>query len=483
MQEVGVSRDKDEIVLTEVVTWGSLTAWAHDVGIIMRDGKITDIFQEDRRDIPRRLFGGDEVRAFTAYTSPFDVVFWLNDPNDPSDPSKGIALDNPVLTSDGRPVTGSIGITFSIMPDMADLLLRLLGPRNTITRSDVANAIRTDLRTKVLTAGLNKHTASDLRRDQDLSGSIGDSLERELHLTLSSYGLQLDNFYVDWRLPPEEGERIKQQQHRSSVQHIAQESNPQAASSVPPVSEKPVTAVRRSANEENPQLPSRGSTTSGLQFRDFFQPLVDKLRRRGFTDRTKAHATNYQRFGSKFTGIHYAASLDIKGAWAYVSVVTGDKEFSRRVFDVLHEHSAEIEASIDAEWGWRRLQDNIYNVGLRMDGSIDDPPERQEEIRSWMLVHLFKLREVLDPHLEQVLRSLELDSNRMMDTSMGYVVNEDKPQNKALVHKSECSYTAHRSKRPQDGGWSRQDMTRDQAFTFAHATGRADVRGAQCCNP
>ena len=86
----------------------------------------------------------------------------------------------------------------------------------------------------------------------------------------------------------------------------------------------------------------------------------------------------------------------------YISIVTGNKEFNERVFHALQEDSEQIKASIDAELGWRRMSDNIYNVGLRRDGSIDDPPEQLEDIR--MLHHFFRLREVFDPRLEQVLK-------------------------------------------------------------------------------
>ena len=396
-EEVSRSYDK-EIVLTEVAALGSLTVWAHEAGIIMRDGKITDVFQEDRRSIPRRFFGGDEVRTFKAYTSPFELVYWLNDPEDSLKPDQGIALGSPVLTSDRRLVTGSIGITFSVMPDMTDLLLRLLGPRDTITRADVANAIAGELQSKVLGLDLHKYTAADLLGSQDLLNSIRDSLEGELHLTFSNYGLQMDNFYVNWGLSHEERERVRQQRHRS-VQRITQEENLGAGPSYSPSSKKPMATVRRPANSRKGQVPSRG-----MRHREFFQPLVYELRRRGFTNLTEAHKTNYQRFGSEFSAIDYAASLDTKGAWVYVSI-TGSKEFTERVFHALQEHSAEVEASIDAEWGWRRMSDNIYNVGLRRDGSIDDPPEQLEDIRIWMLHRLFRLREVLNPRLEQILKT------------------------------------------------------------------------------
>ena len=310
-EEVGMPYD-NEIILTEVTALDSLTVWAHEAGIIMRDGKITDVFQEDRRSIPRGLFGEDEVRTFKAYTSPFDLVYWLNDPEDSLKPNKGIALDSPVLTSDRLPVTGSIGITFSVIPDMADYLLRLLGPRNTITRDDVANAIGSELQTKVLGLDLHQHTAADLRGSRDLLSSIHDSLEGELHLTFYEYGLQMDNFYVNLGLTHEEGERVRQQRHRRG-QRITQRENLRAGPSDPSLSKMPIVTVRRPTNDRKGQVPSRG-----MQHRDFFQPLVDELRRIGFTDRTEAHATNYQRFGSRFTGIHYAASFDKRSLGVHI---------------------------------------------------------------------------------------------------------------------------------------------------------------------
>ncbi len=65
---------------------------------------------------------------------------------------------------------------------------------------------------------------------------------------------------------------------------------------------------------------------------------------------------------------------------------------------------------------------------------------------------------------------------------MGYVVNEDKPTNSAIVHTETCEhYIERRPKNPQDGGWLGPFETEDEAFAEAQDTGRADVRGAQCC--
>ena len=148
----------------------------------------------------------------------------------------------------------------------------------------------------------------------------------------------------------------------------------------------------------------------GQPYRDFFQPLVDELRRRGFTNQDRAYARDYQHFGSAFDGIEYAAFFGADSVWVYLAISTDDKDFNERVFDALQQRSEQIEAEIDAEWHWDRS--NRYSssyVKLIRGGVIDDPPEKLEETRAWMLKYLFRLKEVLDPHLEQVLRDLRPD--------------------------------------------------------------------------
>ena len=65
----------------------------------------------------------------------------------------------------------------------------------------------------------------------------------------------------------------------------------------------------------------------------------------------------------------------------------------------------EIEESLDAEWAWHKFGPNsFFTISIRKDSSIDDQPEKLEEIRAWMLDQLPKLKDVLDPHLERVLK-------------------------------------------------------------------------------
>ena len=51
------------------------------------------------------------------------------------------------------------------------------------------------------------------------------------------------------------------------------------------------------------------------------------------------------------------------------------------------------------------------SFGIRREGSIDDPPERLEELGAWVLEHLPKLKAVLNPHLKEIMDELDLESS------------------------------------------------------------------------
>ena len=112
------------------------------------------------------------------------------------------------------------------MSGMADLLLRLLGRSNAITKADVAYAIESELQAKVLALDLHRYTAHDLRENDDMLRSIHDSLRGNLALAISGYGLQLDNFFVNWGLTLEERGSIRRQRHQSTLEHHVADAQP-----------------------------------------------------------------------------------------------------------------------------------------------------------------------------------------------------------------------------------------------------------------
>ncbi len=85
-----------------------------------------------------------------------------------------------------------------------------------------------------------------------------------------------------------------------------------------------------------------------------------------------------------------------------------------RVFDALNTESALVEAELDAEWFWEKHGNHPWaSLSIRRDGSIDDPPERLEELGAWLVEHLPKLKTVLNPHLERILGELDLENSAL----------------------------------------------------------------------
>lgn len=147
------------------------------------------------------------------------------------------------------------------------------------------------------------------------------------------------------------------------------------------------------------------------KYHDFFQPLIEELVRKGFAER----AIQYYDYTGRFfrpsfqpdTG--YAVSLDWRNsAWVSLHIQTWDNELTDNIFDELHGDRKDIEASIDVgsdhDWHWLRHDAYSFSsINVRMDGAIDDSPEKLEQIRAWMLDLLPKFKEVFDPRVEDIL--------------------------------------------------------------------------------
>ena len=151
---------------------------------------------------------------------------------------------------------------------------------------------------------------------------------------------------------------------------------------------------------------SRTTSPENQRYRDFFQPLVDDLRREGFTDQAYAKASRDQSFSSEIPGIQYVAELAArKEAWVYLFIHnTEDKKLNLSLFDALKEEGNTVEKAMGTELQWLRREGFGYPViGLSRHGSIDDPEDKLAEIRAWMLDYLVKSKEVFDPRLRRMI--------------------------------------------------------------------------------
>ena len=151
------------------------------------------------------------------------------------------------------------------------------------------------------------------------------------------------------------------------------------------------------------------------RLRDFSQELRQNLWRTKFFDGIPVRRNYYYGVGiQEFASISgedvcYRASLEgSNDAWVSLYVgATGD-ERTERIFSALKKESEQIQAILGAtrnavlQW----MQDDGTNrsgVHIRRDGSIDDPPEKLEETKAWMIENLIKFKAVFEPRLEKIL--------------------------------------------------------------------------------
>ena len=147
------------------------------------------------------------------------------------------------------------------------------------------------------------------------------------------------------------------------------------------------------------------------RYYNFFQPLITELLGMSFADKAVYQFDHTGRFfPSRLNpNIGYAASLEKKNdAWVTFHVRTEDRELTNRIFDALKEQQAQIENCLGAKWHWQRWDAYTFSsINLRRDGSINDPPEKRKRPEPGWCNQLPKLKEVLDPHLERVLKELQ----------------------------------------------------------------------------
>ncbi len=218
----------------------SLTVGPYQVGIIIWDGTVLDVFSEGTQTLPN----GD-VQTYIASTAPFNLAFRLKAPWESSE-SNDLVLDPPLVTADGQQVTGRIDLTLLVTAEGfggtlvapgdtdegAHRLLQLLGLYGeVVTKSDVADMIKGELLPKLFALDLDRYKADELRQNRHILRDFTKSLETELTLTTERYGLKLVDFYLNWDITAESP------QHHRGLNPTDTKSDENGASGLTPLHE------------------------------------------------------------------------------------------------------------------------------------------------------------------------------------------------------------------------------------------------------
>ena len=141
----------------------------------------------------------------------------------------------------------------------------------------------------------------------------------------------------------------------------------------------------------------------------FFQSLIEDPYQECFAEDSQncEEEDPEWRFHSGFDNVLYGAG--VVGHRAYVwgyCIASCSRDISDQIFGDL-ESGETLSAdgySLNGDWFWERLGNwHCFELNIDMDGSIESPPEKPNEIWAWVLENLPKLKGILDPRLEKLL--------------------------------------------------------------------------------
>ena len=141
----------------------------------------------------------------------------------------------------------------------------------------------------------------------------------------------------------------------------------------------------------------------GETYREFFQPIVDEVRKSGFKGMVKARAQYWIQFGSSASGVLYSLAFSKKGLRAELYLGTQNPEWNRRVFDWLQQQSQQLETEkgFAEVLVWEPLDGRAAcRVAVYLDDSDAAQVDQWSQYRQWGIDHLRHMKRLFDPLLD-----------------------------------------------------------------------------------
>ena len=144
-------------------------------------------------------------------------------------------------------------------------------------------------------------------------------------------------------------------------------------------------------------------------YRAFFQRIVDILREKhGVPGATKVGSKNWKSFSAPSlpASVSYRVIFDgNRQVMVNIFFDRGDREWNEQLFDKLEERKGAIECKLGKSLSWERMPKfRACRIAVYRPGTIDEDPERLEEIREWAIEWLLAFRRVFGPMLDELLK-------------------------------------------------------------------------------
>ncbi|MCY3692272.1 MAG: DUF4268 domain-containing protein [Chloroflexota bacterium] len=162
--------------------------------------------------------------------------------------------------------------------------------------------------------------------------------------------------------------------------------------------------VESPQSESGTRRSSSDSPNRNQRYANFYRQVAEKLRRSELPPVGRGGwRGKWRSFQTGHPPHFYSLGLeDVGEARAYFEARGEDAQV---VYDALRERRAEIDSELSGatiEW-----QDGHRWIALKTKASLDDPEEKHEETREWMASNLLKLRNVIQPRLDQIMAELQ----------------------------------------------------------------------------
>lgn len=147
-----------------------------------------------------------------------------------------------------------------------------------------------------------------------------------------------------------------------------------------------------------------GESGRRQQYREFFQQLIDLLRKQGFTNARKAQPFNFYHFSAGHAQrVQYGVRLTGGEAKVEIYIDSKDRDWNKKLFDELMEHKTSIESKLSESLEWESPDHRRYSrVVVSHLGGIDDDLKNLEETRKWIIEKLLDFKRVFGPMLDEL---------------------------------------------------------------------------------
>ena len=162
-----------------------------------------------------------------------------------------------------------------------------------------------------------------------------------------------------------------------------------------------------------------GTTSTSIRmntntyYANFYRPVVEQLRRSGLVPVGRGGwRGRWRSFQTGYSNAVYAAGLSEGKAWAFLAVYEADNQ---HIYHALTQHRAEIDPKLNGGAEWDLGKESCW-IGLRTEAVTSDPMFNPEAVGQWIVDNLLRLRDVAQPHLDQVMDDAATLSNDSENT-------------------------------------------------------------------